>query len=178
MISSCLTTSARLIYATDTDRRYTSYFSLFHAKNTRKYGSSNDSLFLSFFFYQICFSLFPLSLVPGPKFNSRRILTRCSHSRISFHPHGYTRAFELNININFSLLPALQKKNTPQKPRRTICVSRSLPVMITQKYLSWAKHSYVSTYYTKSIRIGSTNKTGRCAKVSRRLTLEGWAHLI
>lgn len=135
-------------------------------------------LFFSLFFLSNLFFTFSSFSCTGPKFNSRRILTRCSHSRISFHPHGYTRAFELNININFSLLPASQKKNTPQKPRRTICVSRSLPVMITQKYLSWAKHSYVSTYYTKSIRIGSTNKTGRCAKVSRRLTLEGWAHLI
>lgn len=151
MISSCLTTSARLkCIIIDTHLRCTSYFS-FHAKNTWKYGFSNvfsmDSLF---FLSNLFFSTSPSSSCTS--FNSTpdssHILTRFSYSHVSFMP-WYTRAFELNI-LQFPLCAAFlhYKENTLQKCISHLAVPLCIALtfrMITQKYSSWAKHSYVST---------------------------------
>lgn len=94
------------------------------------------------FFLSNLFFTFSLLLVPIlVQFTRFYILTRFSYP-LAFFFSRYTRAFELNISLNFNVsFPTLQRKHISKTSRILTLTFR----MISQKYSSWAKHSYVST---------------------------------
>jgi len=124
----------------------------------KKYPKISILQWFSFFLSNLFFIFFSSSCT-NPT-STHRILTRFSHSRVSFMPR-YTCAFELNI---LKLQPSCIIKKAHFK---SLAVSLRIALFPYDHVKIFVlSKTFVCIYYTKSIRIGSTNKTGWCAKVS------------
>lgn len=125
------------------------------------------------FSYQIWFPLFLFFLYQILVQLSLHSHTLLMLSRF-FHAMIHARFWAKSFHFSF---PALQKKNSLQNLYRIIAYCAHFPYDYAKIFI--LSKTFVCIYYIKSIRIGSTNKTGRCAKVSRYLTQEeGWTFLL
>lgn len=74
----------------------------------------------------------------------------------------YRRVFELNTR-QFANFLDLQRRKALWKPRRFIHCVIALYFPYDYAKIFVLSKTFVCIYYTRSIRIGSTNKTGQCA---------------
>lgn len=136
-------------------------FAIFHPflsstqknKFPKKYRFFNDSLFIKFVFSLLL--LFFVSVLVQLQFNSRTLLIYSCSSHATIH-----------VLLNLTPISTfLRHKENILRKSRCIPLRLASSFVWLRKNIRFEQNIRFRVYYTKSISIGSINKTGQCAKV-------------